>query len=78
MLIQHFGLHGELQLPLRYNIAPTQQVAVVRQTGSGRELSTMRWGLVPSWADDPKIGYRMINARSEDAATKPSFRAAMK
>lgn len=78
VLIQHFGLHGELQLPLRYNIAPTQDVAVVRQTDVGRELSKMRWGLVPSWADDPKISYKMINARSEDAATKPSFRAAMK
>ena len=56
---------------------PTQLVPVVRQTDSGREFSTMRWGLVPSWADDPKIGYKMINARSEDAATKPSFRSAM-
>jgi len=78
LLIQHFGLRGEMQLPLQYNIAPTQQVAVVRQTDSGRELSTMRWGLVPSWADDPKIGYKLINARSEDAATKPSVRSAMK
>ena len=68
---------SELQLPLRYNVAPTQLVPVVRQTDSGREFSTMRWGLVPSWADDPKIGYKMINARSEDAATKPSFRSAM-
>lgn len=65
VLIQHFGLNGELQLPLRYNIAPTQDVAVIRQTDAGRELSRMRWGLVPSWADDPKIGYKMINARSE-------------
>jgi putative SOS response-associated peptidase YedK len=77
MLIQHFGLHGELQLPLRYNVAPTQQVPVIRQTDSGRELSMMRWGLVPSWADDPKIGYKLINARSEEAAAKPSFRSAM-
>jgi putative SOS response-associated peptidase YedK len=78
LLIQHFGLHGELQLPLRYNVAPTQQVPVVRQIEDGRELSTMRWGLVPSWADDPKIGYKLINARSEEASTKPSFRSAMK
>ena len=77
VLIEHFGLHGELQLPLRYNIAPTQDVVVIRQAETGRELATMRWGLVPAWADDPKIGNRMINARSEDAATKPSFRSAM-
>jgi putative SOS response-associated peptidase YedK len=57
------------------NVEPS---AVVRQTDSDRELSTMRWGPVPSWADDPKIGYKMINARSEEAATKPSFRSAMK
>jgi putative SOS response-associated peptidase YedK len=69
---------GQLQLPLRYNVAPTQLVPVVRQTDAGRELSMMRWGLVPSWADDPKIGYKLINARSEEAATKPPFRSAMK
>ena len=65
-----------LGLP-RYNIAPTQQVAVI----SNREpqsLSFMKWGLVPSWAKDPKIGNRMINARSETAAEKPSFRSAFK
>jgi putative SOS response-associated peptidase YedK len=43
VLIQHFGLHGEMQLSLRYNIAPTQQVAVIRHNGDGREFSTMRW-----------------------------------
>jgi putative SOS response-associated peptidase YedK len=55
LLIQHFGLHGELQLPLRYNVAPTQLVPVVRQTDSGRELSMMRWDLVPSWAENQKL-----------------------
>jgi putative SOS response-associated peptidase YedK len=66
-------------LPL-FNIAPTQPVAAVRlnlERGQ-RELVTLRWGLIPSWADDPKIGYKMINARAETAATKPSFRAAFK
>jgi putative SOS response-associated peptidase YedK len=66
-------------LPL-FNIAPTQPVAVVRLVPGGheRELVPLRWGLIPSWADDPKIGYRLINARSETAATKPSFRSAFK
>ena len=64
----------------RYNIAPTQPVAAVRMSSrSGtRELTHLHWGLIPRWAKDPKIGSRMINARSETAAEKPSFRAAMK
>ena len=61
----------------RFNIAPSQEVAVI--TGRDpRALSFMKWGLVPSWAKDPKIGNRMINARSETAAEKPSFRTAFK
>lgn len=67
------------QLPLRYNIAPTQPVAAVRRTAKGtRELVQLRWGLVPAWADDLKVGNRMINARAETVATKPSFRSAFK
>lgn len=64
----------------RYNIAPTQSVLCVVQpaVGESRQLTLFRWGLVPSWADDPKIGNRMINARSETAAEKPAFRAAWK
>lgn len=65
-----------------YNIAPTQPAAVVRviraAPGGQREMTVMRWGLIPSWADDPAIGNRLINARSETAAEKPSFRAALK
>ena len=68
---------AELLVP-RYNIAPGTPVLVVRDTPTGRRIEHVRWGLVPSWADDPKIGYRMINARSETAATKPGFRGAMK
>jgi len=64
----------------RYNIAPTQPVAAVRlsQSSGTRELSYFHWGLIPRWAKDTKIGSRMINARSETAAEKPSFRAAFK
>jgi putative SOS response-associated peptidase YedK len=61
----------------RYNIAPSQPIPIVKDVEK-REVELYRWGLVPSWADDPKIGYRMINARSETANEKPSFRAAFK
>ncbi len=59
----------------RYNVAPTQQVAVVRDAGT-RQVEWMKWGLIPSWATDPTIGSRMINARSETLAEKPSFKQA--
>jgi putative SOS response-associated peptidase YedK len=64
----------------RFNIAPSQPVAVVRQEpgAEGRELAFLRWGLIPAWADDPAIGNRHINARSETAATKPFFRSAFR
>ena len=63
----------------RYNISPTQQVVGLRSSESGHtEVAWWRWGLVPSWAKDLKIGARMINARSETAATKPSFRSAFR
>lgn len=63
----------------RYNIAPTQSTPVVRLTPEGgAELARLRWGLIPSWARDPSIGSRMINARAETVATKPSFRSAFK
>ena len=78
VLMHQFGVDAGLQMPMRYNVAPTQQIPVITQHDGKRQLETMRWGLVPSWADDPKIGYRMINARSEEAATKASFRSAMK
>lgn len=63
----------------RYNICPTQSVVCVRQDEEGNNESVeLRWGLVPFWAEDLKIGARMNNARSETAATKPSFRNAFK
>lgn len=61
----------------RYNIAPSQQVAVVRQQNGGvRELSFLQWGLIPSWSKNRAIGYKMINARSETVHEKPSFKQA--
>mgnify|MGYP001826536021 FL=1 len=72
-----FGVEVSLEIEPRYNIAPSTYIAGIRETeGSGRELTMFRWGLVPFWAKDPAIGNRMINARSETVAEKPSFRAA--
>ncbi|MDA8744427.1 SOS response-associated peptidase [Rubripirellula amarantea] len=65
------------ELPPRYNIAPTQTIAAVVAHDSGWRATTFRWGLVPSWADDLSIGNRMINARSETAHEKPSFKRAL-
>lgn len=75
-----FGVQsGSMEIAKRYNIAPTQDVAAIREDQSGvRELAMLRWGLVPSWAKDPAIGNRMINARAETVAEKPSFRSAYK
>jgi putative SOS response-associated peptidase YedK len=61
----------------RYNIAPSQPVPIVKDNEK-RSVELYRWGLVPFWADDPDIGSRMINARSETVSEKPSFRAAFK
>jgi len=60
----------------RYNIAPTQDVLGLVLDGEVRALRMLRWGLVPFWADDPRIGNRMINARAETVAQKPAFRNA--
>jgi len=59
----------------RYNIAPSQPVAVIPNTGE-KKMDFFIWGLIPSWAKDPKIGNRLINARGETLAEKPSFRTA--
>ena len=72
-----FGVNASQEVEPRYNIAPTQYIAAVRNSEQdGRELSMLRWGLIPSWAKDPSIGNRMINARAETVAEKPAYRAA--
>jgi putative SOS response-associated peptidase YedK len=73
-----FDLDNALQLPLRYNIAPTQDVAAVRMVDGKRKLALLRWGLIPSWAKDTKIASSTINARADTVATKPAFRTAYK
>jgi putative SOS response-associated peptidase YedK len=78
---EHFdSVSGEEDWNPRYNIAPTQPVPVIRQNPKEprRELSLMRWGLIPSWAKDPSGAAKMTNARSETAAKIPAFRDAMK
>ena len=72
-----FGVTDSIEVQPRYNIAPTQYVAAIRSNESDdRELVMLRWGLVPFWAKDASIGNRMINARAETVAEKPSYRAA--
>jgi putative SOS response-associated peptidase YedK len=76
-----FGVRPEdFEWAERYNIAPTQVVPVVRQHPKEqvRLMANLRWGLVPYWADDISMGARMINARSEEAASKPAFRESLK
>ena len=74
-----FGVTGAQPVEPRYNIAPTQYVAAVRDDENDeRELVMLRWGLIPFWAKDPSIGNRMINARAETVAEKPSYRNAYK
>lgn len=78
VLVEIFGLKEISEIRPSYNIAPTQQVSVVRQVSDHNSLILMKWGLVPSWAKDPAIGSQMINARAETVAEKPSFRHAIK
>jgi putative SOS response-associated peptidase YedK len=77
-LTRHFGLEVLPVLQSRYNIAPSQPVAAVLSGSRGRELRMFRWGLIPFWAKDEKIGYRTINARAETVDSKPAFRAALR
>jgi putative SOS response-associated peptidase YedK len=77
VLAAHFGAETIVgDVPSRWNIAPTAQVWVVRQHDRSRVLETMRWGLVPSWADDPAVGNRMFNARAETLTQRPAYRSA--
>lgn len=67
-----------LWLTPRANIAPTQSVLGIRLSQGNREAALFRWGLVPSWAEDPKLGHRMINARCETIATSTAYRDAFR
>lgn len=80
VIAQEFGVTVSPLFTPRYNIAPSQPVAAIRiEPGTTiRQLVQLRWGLIPSWANDPKIGHQCINAKAETVAEKPSFRAAFK
>ncbi len=80
MVAEQFTLFELPPFAPRFNVAPSQPIAIVRLATDEprREWAWLRWGLVPSWAKDAAIGNRMINARAETAAEKPAFRVAMK
>jgi len=73
-----FRYEEQPNFPPRYNVAPTQPIAIVRLVEGKRHFALVRWGLLPSWVKDPKSFTLLINARGESAAEKPAFRAAMK
>jgi putative SOS response-associated peptidase YedK len=74
-----FPMFELLETQRRFNIAPTQMVLAVKQEpGDKPKTAILRWGLIPSWAKDKKIGASLINARSDGVASKPSFRATFK
>lgn len=77
-VLRAFGVSGSIpEYGPNYNIAPGQQVLVIIHDGKKKRAGYVKWGLVPSWAKDEKIGYKMINARSETAHEKPSFRTSL-
>ena len=76
---EYFGIEVPFALEPRYNVAPSQEIAVIRQPADTKpEVAMLKWGLVPFWAKDAAIGARMINARAETVAQKPAFRQAFK
>jgi putative SOS response-associated peptidase YedK len=79
-IADHFDATGDDDWEPRYNVAPTQSILIVRQHPNEprRDLSLVRWGLIPSWSKDASSAARMINARSETASTLPTFREALK
>jgi putative SOS response-associated peptidase YedK len=77
-IAQYFGASlGETLLDPSYNVAPTNDVYVVLDTGETRRVETMRWGLVPFWAKSASVGSKMINARAETLATKNAYKSAL-
>lgn len=78
MLRTLVNVDASLNLQPRFNIAPTQMAPVVRRSDDGRRMDMLRWGLIPSWSKDKNIASKLINARGETVAQKPSFRDAYK
>jgi putative SOS response-associated peptidase YedK len=78
--IYHIPIPKQTDLPISYNIAPSQKVLTIRfnPETQQRSIDALQWGLVPYWAKDPKIAYKTINARVETVDTAPSYRQAFK
>jgi putative SOS response-associated peptidase YedK len=74
ILAETFDVDNDVEWSPHYNVAPGQNVPVVRQDAARRSISLARWGLIPFWAKDAKAGYKMINARAETVADTPAFR----
>jgi putative SOS response-associated peptidase YedK len=78
-LIEYFPIDvSNVEVAANFNVAPSQEILAITQHDKQNHLEKLHWGLVPFWAKDTTIGNRMINARSETVATKPSFRTAFK
>jgi putative SOS response-associated peptidase YedK len=77
-LARRFEADAHPELSPRYNVAPSQNIPIVRDEGEKRRFALARWGLIPHWAKDMKIGYSTINARAETVASKPAFRNAFR
>jgi putative SOS response-associated peptidase YedK len=74
LLAERFNVALPADVEPRYNVAPSQPVLTVTERSAGRELLIARWGLVPHWAKEPKVGFKMINARAETLAEKSTYR----
>ena len=79
ILARHFQLAEPPPISANYNISPSQKIAAVLNSmeSTNRRLKMLQWGLIPSWAKDPALGTKMINARSESVWQKPAFREAV-
>lgn len=80
-LLERYGVYDDTSIPTyrpNYNVAPTQMLPVVINDGNNNCLELMKWGLIPSWAKDPKIAFKTINARAETVAEKPAFRTSIR
>lgn len=75
-LARHFNFRHEVAIAPRYNIAPSQQIVVIRSGWNGNVISSVRWGLIPHWTKDQKFSAKLINARAETVQEKPIFREA--
>ena len=78
LLAERFGIELPGAPDPRYNVAPSQHVLGIKHRDGVRQIAIIRWGLVPSWAKDPKIGFKMINARAETVAEKPAYRTLLR